>query len=50
VRLISNGSSLNSHVKINDSTTTYLAATYGIPEPAIYVNGAKTDSGKANGV
>lgn len=50
VRVISNGSTLSSHIKINDSTKIYLAATYGAAESAIFQNGVKTDSGKLNGM
>jgi len=46
VRVISNNSAFTSHVKINDSTPTYLAATYGVAESGVFVNGARTDSSK----
>jgi len=47
VRVISNGSTISSSVKLNN-TPTYLAVTYGLPETAIYQNGVRTDHHPVN--
>jgi hypothetical protein len=42
-RVISNNIA-ESHVRITNSDTTYIAATYGPPETGIFINGARTDT------